>query len=124
LAAKEEAATWARRADQRDTKPDVVAARRAGGLDLAVAWASMGLKLDASLHHLPPTSMPKTTKRHRPLRMYLAGCLRGYLVAYNFSTNNKTNTIQNRKIKFHIQNITKKNSILFQNLYRPPKMRF
>ena len=68
LAAKEEAAAWVRRADQRDTRADVVAARRAGGLDLALAWASMRIKLDASLLHLPPTSMPRTTKRHRRLR--------------------------------------------------------
>ena len=48
LAAKEEGAAWVKRADQRDTRADVVAARRAGGLDLARAWASMRIKLDAS----------------------------------------------------------------------------
>ena len=39
-AAKEEAAAWVRRADQRDTRADAVAARRDGGVDLALAWAS------------------------------------------------------------------------------------
>ena len=46
LAAKEEAAAWVRRADH--TRADVVAARRAGGLDLALAWASMRIKLVSS----------------------------------------------------------------------------
>ena len=32
-----------------------------------LAWASMRIKLDASLLHPPPTSMPRTTKRHRRL---------------------------------------------------------
>ena len=62
-----EAAACVGRADQRDTRADVVAARRDGGLDLALAWASMRIKLDASLLHLPPSSMPRTTKRHRRL---------------------------------------------------------
>ena len=64
LAAKEVAAAWVRRADQRDTRADVVAAWRDGGLALALALASILMKLDASLLHLPPTSMPRTTKRH------------------------------------------------------------
>ena len=45
--------------------------RRCGGCAqgwLALAWASMRTKLDSSLLHLPPTSMPRTTKRHRRLR--------------------------------------------------------
>lgn len=37
LAAKDEAAAWRRGADQRDTRAYVVAARRDGGLDLALA---------------------------------------------------------------------------------------
>ena len=49
LAAKEEAAAWVRRADQRDTSADAVAARSDWGLDSALAWASMRIKLDASL---------------------------------------------------------------------------
>ena len=48
LAAKEVAAAWVRRADQRDTRADVVAAWRDGGLDLALALASIRMK-DASL---------------------------------------------------------------------------
>ena len=36
----------------------MVAAWRDGGLDLALALASILMKLDASLLHLPPTSMP------------------------------------------------------------------
>ena len=51
-AAKKEAAAWVRRTDQRDTKADVVAARRAR------AWASMRMKLDASLLHLPLLQCP------------------------------------------------------------------
>ena len=63
LAAKEVAAAWVRRADQRDTRADVVAAWRDGGLDLALALASIRMKPDASLLHLPPTSMPCLCKR-------------------------------------------------------------
>lgn len=48
---KETAAAWAKRADQRDTGADMVAARKEGGLDLILAWASMRMKLEASLLH-------------------------------------------------------------------------
>ena len=65
LAAKEEAATWVRRAHRRDTKAHVVAARKDGGLELARVSASMRMKLDALLLHLPRASMRRTTKRRR-----------------------------------------------------------
>lgn len=48
---KETAAAWAKRADQRDTGADMVAARKEGGLDLILSWASMRMKLEASLLH-------------------------------------------------------------------------
>ena len=64
LAAKEVAAAWVRRADQRETRAALVAAWRDGGLDRARALASMQMKLEASLLHLPPTSIPRTTRRH------------------------------------------------------------
>ena len=49
LAAKEVAAAWVRRADQRETRAALVAAWREGGLDRARALASMQMKLEASL---------------------------------------------------------------------------
>ena len=75
LVGGQEAAPWVRRAGQRDTTADAVAARSDGGLDLALAWASMRIKLDTSLLHLPPTSMPRTTKRHRRGRSFPCSCV-------------------------------------------------
>ena len=49
-----------RKAGQRDTSANVGAARRDGGLDLAVVWASMRVKLAASLRHPPACSMPRS----------------------------------------------------------------
>ena len=51
----EEAAPWVRRAD----RADAVAARSDGGLDLAPAWASMRIKLDTCLLHVPPMPRPQ-----------------------------------------------------------------
>ena len=65
------AAAWVRRPDQRETRvalrAALVAAWREGGLDRVRALASMQMKLEASLLHLPPTSIPRTTRRHRLL---------------------------------------------------------
>ena len=53
-----------RRCGHLDTRAARAAAWSDGGLEGALALASMRMKLDASLLHLPPTSMPRTTKRH------------------------------------------------------------
>ena len=57
-AAKEVAAAWVRRAEQRSTKAEAVAAWSEGGLDWLWLFASLRKKLDASLPHPPRLRSP------------------------------------------------------------------
>ena len=50
-----------------------MAAWREGGLDRVRALASMQMKLEVSLLHLPPTSIPRTTRRDVQFRVGFHG---------------------------------------------------
>ena len=68
LAAKDLAAATDNNPDHRPTKAAIVAARCRGRAARARARANNRTKLAASALQRPPTSMPRTTKRHRDAR--------------------------------------------------------
>ena len=57
---------WVRMADHREMRAVTVACRRCWGVDCALVCANNRRNCAASALHLPPTSIARTTKRHRP----------------------------------------------------------
>ena len=56
---------WVRMADHREMRAVTVACRRCWGVDCALVCAN-SRNCAASALHLPPTSIARTTSRHRP----------------------------------------------------------
>ena len=57
---------WVRMADHREMRAVTVACRRCWGVDCALVCANSRRNCAASALHLPPTSIARTTSRHRP----------------------------------------------------------